>query len=191
MTTYSAGDIDIDVADRNQVLALIAHVPASMIKDHEQVKHNTGIYVCDIPRNPINGYASIDYQTAEQRGYTKLDILNNSVYRLVRDRTHLNQLTQTDPDWKKLDDPDFFSQLVHIGNHYALYKRLADPITNLQHMAMFLALIRPAKRHLVGQPWHQIEQTVWEKSQDGSYGFKKSHGLSYALLVSVHMQLIS
>lgn len=191
VVVHSAGDIDIDVADRDQILALVPHIPASINKDGACIKHNTGIYVCSIPKDPLSGYASLDYQTAEQRGYVKVDILNNSVYRLVASRQQLEQLAQTEPDWQKLNQIDFFSQLVHIGNHYALYKKLAEPVSCLYHMAMFLALIRPAKRHLVGQTWNQIEQTIWEKSQDGSYGFKKSHAMSYALLVSVHMQLVS
>jgi hypothetical protein len=56
---------------------------------------------------------------------------------------------------------------------------------------MFLAVIRPAKRHLIGLPWAKVAETVWEKSTDGSYGFKKSHAISYSHLVAVHMNLLS
>jgi len=186
------GDIDIDVADRSQLLAHIQYVAASIEKEQNQwSKHNTGIYVTEIPVNPLTGTASIDYQAAEDRGYTKIDILNNSVYTLVQSRQQLKQLAEQQPDWARLQDPEFFQRIVHIGNHYGLYQKLYEPISRLEHMAIFLALIRPAKRSLTGLPWAEVEKTVWQKSSDGTYGFKKSHAMSYALLVSVHMNLLS
>jgi len=185
------GDIDIDLADRTKILEHIEHVAAAIKKDDTWVKHNTGIYVTAIPKNPVTGYASLDYVQAEERGYIKIDLINNSVYQLVRDRAHLTELVNTAPDWKLLNDPNFFQQVVHIGNHYNLYQKLAQPVSSLEHMAMFLALIRPAKRALVGRPWSWIEKTIWEKSEDGSYGFKKSHAMSYSLLVAVHVNLLS
>lgn len=191
MTKVKVGDIDIDVADRDLLLKEIQHVSAGIRKENDTwVKHNTGIYVTKIPKNPITGHASIDYEQAEDRGYIKIDILNNTVYRLVRDREHLLELTKQPVDWSKLNDAEFFSRIVHIGNHYALYKKLAEPITNLEHMAMFLALIRPAKRNLVGKLWAEIEKSIWTKSDDGTYGFKKSHAMSYSLLVAVHINLL-
>jgi len=186
------GDIDIDVADRTLILNQIKYIAASIKKiDHQWTKHNTGIHITDIPIHPISEISSIDYQEAERRGYIKIDILNNSVYTLIENRQQLISLANQEPDWSKLFNSDFFSQIVHIGNHYNLYQKLYEPITKLEHMAMFLALIRPAKRHLVGLSWDKINETIWEKSEDGSYGFKKSHAFSYALLVSVHMNLLS
>lgn len=190
--TIRVGDIDIDFADRSQVLKHIEHTAATMINSEGQwEKHRTGVYVTDIPTNPFTGSASIDYIRAEDRGYVKIDLLNNSVYQLVRDRQHLIELTNQPVDWTLLQNPDFFSQVVHIGNHYSLFKRLVEPITTIEHMAMFLALIRPAKRGLVGLSWHEIEQSVWTKSSDGTYGFKKSHAMSYSLLVAVHINLLN
>ena len=187
----TVGDIDIDVADRIAVLDRIQHVAASIKKiDQSWTKHNTGIYVTDIPSHPVTGISTIDYQEAEQRGYIKIDILNNSVYSLIENRQQLIELSKKEPDWRRLKNKEFFEKIVHIGNHYNLYQNLNETITRLEHMAMFLALIRPAKRHLVGRPWDEISKTVWEKSLDGSYGFKKSHAFSYALLVSVHMNLL-
>ena len=63
-------DIDIDFLDREQILNKIKHVPALM-KDGR--KHNTGVYCHTIPINPLTGLASIDYETAETRGYFKID----------------------------------------------------------------------------------------------------------------------
>jgi DNA polymerase III alpha subunit len=57
-------------------------------------------------------------------------------------------------------------------------------------MAMFLALIRPGKRHLAGKPWREVAETVWDKDDEG-YAFKKAHAISYAHLVVVNMNLLT
>jgi len=44
-------DIDIDFADRNNILSKIEHRIATI---DDTKKHNTGIYVTEIPHNPIN-----------------------------------------------------------------------------------------------------------------------------------------
>jgi DNA polymerase III alpha subunit len=54
---------------------------------------------------------------------------------------------------------------------------------------MFLALIRPAKKHLIGQYWSEVSKTIWDKNTEG-YSFKKSHAVAYAQLVVVHMNLL-
>ena len=54
---------------------------------------------------------------------------------------------------------------------------------------MFLAIIRPGKKHLMGKSWSEISKTVWDKGTDG-YVFKKSHAISYSWLVAVHMNLL-
>lgn len=185
------GDIDIDVADRDQILQHFDHIPASRIHDGQFVKHNTGVYITDIPRDTVTGLCSIEYQSAEDRGYVKLDVINNTVYRLVQSRQHLLELLEKIPDWTLLQDPDFFQKVVHIGAHYDLSRRLKEPITNIDHMAMFLALIRPAKRYLVGRSWAEITKDVWQPDPTGVYGFKKAHSYSYAHLVVVHINLLS
>jgi len=54
---------------------------------------------------------------------------------------------------------------------------------------MMLAVIRPGKKHLIGKNWRDIAKTVWDKGSDG-YTFKKAHGVAYAHLVVVHMNLL-
>ena len=68
-------DIDIDVADRNKLLTLIKHTPATINEKNKTKKHNTGVYFHKIPMNPFNGLSTIDYKEAEELGYFKLDIL--------------------------------------------------------------------------------------------------------------------
>jgi hypothetical protein len=56
---------------------------------------------------------------------------------------------------------------------------------------MFLSVIRPAKRHLIGLPWAKVAETVWERPADDSYYFKKAHAVGYAHLVAVNMNLLN
>ncbi len=181
-------DIDIDVANRDALLSIINHIPASIRKDDIR-RHNTGIYVTDIPYDPISDICALDYQVAEERGYLKLDILNVHVYSQVNDETHLIELMK-EPDWTKLQDPKFVSQVIHIGNHYNTLQRMPEPINTLPRLAMFLAIIRPGKKHLIGLPWNEVARTIWDK-EDNSYTFKKSHAVAYANLVVVHMNLLT
>jgi hypothetical protein len=183
-------DVDIDFADRTQILAKIKHVPASIVTNGSQTRHNTGIYPTIIPIDPFNGYSSIDYRAAEQRGYIKLDFLNVNVYSQVSSEQHLTELMQRDPPWQRLLSKSFCEQIIHIGNHYDTMMKMPDPIDTIARLAMFLAVIRPAKRHLIGRTWAQVAQTVWDKPTAGEYYFKKSHSVSYAHLCVVHMNLL-
>lgn len=183
-------DIDIDFADREKVLKLIKHVPAAINRNSRWTKHNTGVFVTEIPVDPITGWASVDYQEAENLGYVKLDFLNVHVYEHIRNEAHLNQLMSREPMWHMLKHREFVEQLIHINNHYDTLMRMPEPVDSIARMAMFLAIIRPAKRYLIGQPWKQVALEVWEKPTDGSYVFKKSHSVAYAQLVTVHMNLL-
>ena len=66
---------------------------------------------------------------------------------------------------------------------------MPEPINSIPRLAMFLALLRPGKKHLIGESWRDVANTVWDKGSDG-YSFKKAHGIAYAQLVVVHMNLI-
>ena len=182
-------DIDIDFADRQQVLDLLNVTPASIIRDGKLTRHNTGVYATDIPVDPFVGSASLDYNVAEDRGYMKLDLLNVHVYKQVRDETHLITLMQ-EPDWTKLYDPAICGQLIHINNHYDTLLKMPEPVDSIPRLAMFLAVIRPGKRHLVGRTWKDVSATVWDKVE-GEYSFKKAHAIAYAQLVVVNLNLLT
>jgi hypothetical protein len=167
---------------------LIAHTPAAMRKVNPIRKHATGVYITDIPYDPVNDMAAIDYADAEDRGYFKLDLLNVHVYSQVKNEQHLISLMR-EPNWNKLLDRKFVEQLVHLNNHYQSIKRMPEPINSIPRLAMFLALIRPSKKHLIGKIWPEVAKTVWDKDDSG-YSFKKSHSLAYSNLVVVHMNLL-
>jgi len=186
-----SADIDIDFADRDAVLKLIKHVPAAIHRNGEWTKHNTGVYVNPIPMDPFTGMSNVDYQSAEDMGYIKLDLLNVHVYGKIRDEAHLDQLIAQEPMWDMLDHREFVEQVMHIGNHYDLMKKMPEPVDSIPRMAMFLSVIRPAKRHLAGLTWKEVAANVWEKPEGDGYFFKKAHAVSYAQLVAVHMNLLT
>ena len=178
-------DIDIDFADRTVVLDKIQHRVARL---NTGKKHNTGVYATEIPHNPINNLSTIDYKTAEDRGYFKLDFLNVSIYKDVKDETHLISLMRKEPLWELLEHQDFVDQVFHVRGHSDLLKQLKP--TSVEQLAAALAIIRPAKRHLADKDWQTIMKEVWIKPTNGEYYFKKAHAISYAIACVVHMNLI-
>lgn len=178
-------DIDIDFADRNKVLHLIKHRVAKLDTGK---KHNTGVYVTECPHNPVDNLSTIDYKTAEERGYFKLDFLNVSIYNDVVNETHLHTLMEKEPQWQLLEHDDFTNLVFHVSGHGDILRKLRP--TSVEQLAAVLAMIRPAKRHLVNETWQTINTEVWKKPEDGSYYFKKAHAFAYAVSVVVHMNLI-
>jgi len=183
-------DIDIDFPDRDEALKLLRHHPAGIIRNDTLVKHNTGVYVTDIPIDPFTGIASVDYEAAEDRGYMKLDFLNVSLYTQIKNEAHLQELMTQEPEWDRLYDPEFCAKLIHIGNHYKTLIQMPEAVNSIPRLMMFMAIIRPAKRHLIGLPWAEVAKTIWDKTEDGQYAFKKSHSCAYSHLVVVNMNLL-
>lgn len=182
-------DIDIDFADRTRILDIIKHIPATIVdKDGTFKKHNTGVYCTSIPYNPLTGTASIEYKKAEDRGYFKIDFLNVSIYKDIRDENHLKTLMETEPLWDLLEQDDFSNLLFHINGHGNVLRQM-KPKSILQ-LAAVLAMIRPAKRNLIGMDWTTVMTTIWTKPEDGEYYFKKAHAVAYAMAVVVQMNLI-
>jgi len=182
-------DIDIDFGDREKLLSLIKHTSASMRNVNPIRKHASGVYITPVPYDPINDMASIDYVEADKRGYFKLDLLNVHVYEQVKDEKHLVEL-MADPDWDKLKDSEFVEKLIHLNGQFYNMQKMPESIDSIPRLAMFLAIIRPGKKHLIGQSWKEINKTVWDKNDDG-YVFKKAHAIAYAHLVVVHMNLLT
>ena len=178
-------DIDIDFADRDIILNKIQHRVAKLDTGK---KHNTGVYATEIPHNPIDNLSTIEHKTAEERGYFKLDFLNVSIYKDVKDEAHLQELMEREPIWELLEHKDFVEKVFHLNGHDGLLKQLKP--TSVDQLAATLAIIRPAKRHLANETWQTIMKEVWTKPTNGEYYFKKAHAVSYAMACVVHMNLI-
>jgi hypothetical protein len=184
-----SADIDLDFGDREAVLKLIQHTPARQEVQGQVRRHNSGVYVTDIPYDPVNQCASIDYESAEQRGYFKLDFLNMSVYQLVKSPDQYEELLSKEPMWARLwTDKEWAKQLVHIGNYTDLLATMKPD--SIPRMAAFISIIRPGKAHLQNRPWAEVFNSVWDGDDSRGFVFKKAHALGYSKLVALHMNLL-
>jgi DNA polymerase III alpha subunit len=181
-------DIDIDFADRKKILEIIKHVPAAIKDNGTFKKHNTGVYCHSIPYNPITETASFDYKEADSRGYLKLDFLNVGIYKDIKNEEHLIQLLNTEPLWDLLLQDDFVNLLFHINGHGSILRQMKP--TSIEELAAVLAVIRPAKRYLIGKDWQTVKNEVWQKPAGDEYYFKKAHAVAYAAAIVVQMNLI-
>lgn len=187
-----AGDVDIDFADRIKALSVLEFVPASMIRNNKLERHNTGVYFHAVPTDPVSKLASLPYEKAELQGLYKIDLLNVHVYESIKDEQHLKLLINAEIDWSIFEHLEFTVNLIHLGNHAELVSRLKP--RSIMDLAMILALIRPGKKYLIDkckqQGLQSIADEIWIAAPDGTYTFKKSHAVSYAMLVKVHANLI-
>jgi DNA polymerase III alpha subunit len=181
-------DIDIDFEDRERALALFDHTLASRTENGKDVKHNTGIYLHEVPINLETGLCSIDYESAEEKGFFKIDFLNVGIYKGIRDEEHLVSLMSKEPLWDLLEQKEFVDLLFHINGHSSILKQMKPK--SIEQLAAILAMIRPAKRYLLGKSWNEIMSEVWIKPNDDEYYFKKSHATAYAVAIVVQMNLI-
>ena len=185
-----SADIDLDFADRDLVLQLIKATPARQLHQGQVRRHNSGVYVTDIPRDPVNQCAAIDYETAERRGYFKIDLLNMSVYQLIKSPEHYQALLDQQPNWSRLwQDPAWAQQLVHVGNYTELLQTMRPD--SIPRMAAFISIIRPGKAHLQNRPWTEVFESVWDGDSSRGFVFKRSHAISYSALVTLHMNILS
>ena len=185
-----SADIDIDFADRDHALKLIQYTSARQMVQGQVRRHNSGVYVTDIPQDPINRCAALEYEQAENRGYFKIDFLNMNVYKLIKDTVHYEHMLSATPPWDRLwQDTEWTQQLVHVGNYTDLLKNMRP--STVPQMAAFISIIRPGKAHLQNQPWKDVFASVWDGDESQGYTFKKSHSLSYAMLVVLHMNLLN
>jgi len=182
-------DVDIDFADREQVLSALPATAASMNEHGVVKKHNTGVYYTQIPVDPATNMSTLDYKIAEDRGYFKLDLLNVAVYQKVKDEAHLDKLIKQEPLWELLwKSKEFCEQVIHIGNYHDLIKKMKPD--SIPRMAMLLSIIRPGKANLQGKTWKEVSESVWNKPEGSAYYFKKAHAVAYAHLVAVHINLL-
>lgn len=192
-------DVDLDVSDRDRALTVLRNfVRASQETQGKMVPHNTGVYFQRIPVDPVTDCAAFPYKIAEHLSYFKVDIIPNHVYDLVESNDELDELLSAEVDWSWFTDKRFFEaddpkyQLTHLAKYHHLCEMY--PPQSVEDIACLIAVIRPRKRYLIGQPWEDIVEVVWQKldtEDDKHYFFKKSHAVAFALLVVVHAQLIA
>jgi hypothetical protein len=184
-----SADIDIDLADRDQLLKLIDATPARQLHQGQVRRHNSGVYVTNIPYDPVNECAAIDYEEAEKLGYFKIDLLNMTVYQLIQSPEHYKEVLAKEPPWSRLwTDTEWAEQLVHVGNYTELLKTMRPD--SIPRMAAFISIIRPGKAHLQNKPWAEVFESVWDGDASRGFVFKHAHAIGYAALVALHMNLL-
>ena len=181
-------DIDIDFVDRDRALKLFKHTVASRNDNGRLVKHNTGVYLHEVPVDAVSNLCSVPYEQAEDQAFFKIDFLNVGLYNGVRNEEHLKQLMETEPLWDLLLQDDFNNLLFHVNGHGSILREMQP--TSIEQLAAVLAMIRPAKRQLIGKDWTTVMKEVWTKPETNDYYFKKSHATAYAAAIVVQMNLI-
>jgi len=184
-------DIDIDVTSTfKPQLIFPQSVGASMVQNNDLKKHPCGVYFQDIPIDPITNLAAIPYEEAEILGYFKIDFLHLTLLEKFTNKRQIRELIKYDPDWTLLQDPQVVPKLFQLSKHVDLLQKLQP--TSVQELADTIALVRPAKRHLV--PMYLKDKTrvreeeLYRKSD--TYYFKRSHAVSYALTIVLQLHLI-
>ena len=114
--------------------------------------------------------------------------MNVNIYKGIRDEDHLVQLMNTTPLWDLLEQDDFVNLLFHVNGHGDILRTMKP--SNIEQLAAVLAIIRPAKRYLIGKSWEEVMIEVWQKPENDDYFFKKSHATAYAIAIVVQMNLI-
>ena len=181
-------DIDLDFFDRDKVLEQFKHVGASRLDKGELKKHNTGVYFHSVPKDPFTERCTLDHKQADERGYFKIDMLNVHIYEHVKSEEHLNTLLEKEPLWELLTEPEFSNNLFHVAEHSTILQEMKPQ--SIEQLAAVLAIIRPAKRNLLGQSWDTVMKNVWTKPTNDGYYFKKAHAIAYAHAIVVHMNLL-
>lgn len=190
-------DIDIDFKDGKSVIAQLPCVRSTeRITEDGLIAHNSGVHFDNIPVDPVSGLASIQYKEAERLGYQKVDILSQSAYAHVRDRQHMKELMNKEPDWDLLLVPDIVNELSQIKKHISLL-HVWKP-KSIDELAMFIAMIRPGKRKCQSMnTWDEVKKTIWdydsiELDAEGKKlrYFKKPHAYAYSLMIVVQLNAL-
>jgi len=187
---YNIPDLDLDCADRDAILSNFQHIPAAKVTNVGLIPHGVGEYFCDIPKDLISGLATIDYKDAEEKlGYVKFDFLHNVTYDRFTSRSDLLETMKRPIVWERLKNEEFVQTLPHVGGYFKLMNEMPK-IDSIEKLAMFISIIRPGKANLIQKvkdtnDWNSVIDEIWTKPDDGKYYYKKSHAISYAVMISI------
>jgi hypothetical protein len=110
------------------------------------------------------------------------------LYKYINSDYLLIQLLNTEPLWDLLEQDDFTNLLFHVNGHGAVLRAMKP--RSIEQLAAVLAVIRPAKRYLIGKDWTTVLAEVWQKPTNNEYYFKHSHATAYAAAIVVQMNAI-
>lgn len=180
--TPSSFNFDVDIDVQSTLVKTKYGTRAVILKDGELRPHPSGYYVEDgMPIDGMTGMAALEHKEAEEIGFIKVDLLNNTAYNSFNSRDEVMECLNTEPDWSLLLDYRFTQTLPHLANADDILQAVKP--TSIQELADVLALIRPAKRELLNSYLTHKKQTriaLYQKPTNDAYYFKKSHAVAYA-----------
>lgn len=186
-------DVDIDFQTTFDPLDIFPDaVRASRIQDGELKKHPAGIYLQNMPKDPVTDLAAIPYADAAEYGFFKIDFLHLGILDFFNSKEEIRVLSRTEPDWNMLRDPEVVGKLFQIHNHFETVYQISP--TSVIELADCIAIIRPSKRLLLKEYLKnrtKIRDTIlYKKPEDGRQYFKKAHSIAYAKTIILQLHLI-
>lgn len=185
-------DIDLDLPTTFDPADFFNITKASMVKDGKLIKHPAGAYFQNIAVDKVTGLSAIPYKQAEELGYFKIDFLHLNVLDHFSSKNELRELLKTEPDWLLLQSATEVAKLFQISKHFDVLVQIKP--TSVMELADSIALIRPAKKHLLEEYLRHKERTrpkLYTKPKNNKYYFKKGHAVSYALTIVLQLHLIT
>lgn len=188
-------DIDIDLPTSFRPEEIFPNWVKASIYDaaNQSIKpHPCGIYPQKIATDPISGLCAIPYNLAEELGYIKLDFLHLAIYDKFSSRQEIVELLELEPDWTLMLAPSVVSKLFQLANHFETVSKIKPKST--EELADTIALIRPGKRALIGlylKDKESCRRMLYAQGDSEEYSFKKSHAISYALVIQLQLHLLS
>lgn len=182
-------DIDIDVTSHFNPKNYFNCVNASIINNNQIKKHNVGVYLQNIPVDPITKLAAIPYNVAGDYHYFKIDMLHLSVLDIFENKQQMRDLLKIEPDWSILKYHDVVEKLFQLSKHYEVIDRIRPK--SILEIADCMAIIRPGKRKYLDkycQDRHHVRKFIYMKESETD--FKKSHAIAYAHIVVLQLHLI-
>lgn len=186
-------DVDIDVTPSfNPERYFPNWVRAAVLRDDQLTPHPCGVYPQAMAKDPVTKLAAIPYEAAEELGYLKVDFLHLNLLQHVRDRQELEELVKQEPDWTLLQLPSTWPKLFQMSKHGELLQKIKPK--SIEELADAISLIRPSKKQFIGlylKERDACRKILYARDDDGSYGFKRSHAVAYALNIVIQLNLIS
>lgn len=184
-------DIDIDTPTSFDPSRLFTEsVRACVVKNDEMSPHPCGIYFQNISQDPITKLSAIPYDIAEDLGYLKIDFLHLSIYDHFKSREEIEELIAIEPEWNLLLIPSVVQKLFQLSKHLDVLLKVKPK--SIEELADTIALIRPGKRELLNLYLSNKDiarRTLYAKTEE--YYFKRSHAVSYALVIVLQLHLIN
>jgi DNA polymerase III alpha subunit len=142
-----------------------------------------------MPIDPLTRLAAIHYEAADELRFFKLDLLHNKVYNHFQSREEILELIKMEPNWSLLLLKENEEKWFQMSKRYDLLLKLRP--RSIEDLADAIALIRPGKAKLIPLYLSQkdtVRQVLYKQTEE--FSFKKSHAISYAMVIVLQIHLV-